>query len=94
MTCGTCRGDCPHPQACELPVARATKPPRVAFLMLALLRPVRAARVALLHWQLRCLRDEQRLYVDTGRAGALFSLESRRQQLDCMTRIRELEAQP
>lgn len=33
MTCSSCKGQCPHPQACELPVAIATKPPRFAFLL-------------------------------------------------------------
>lgn len=33
MTCSACKGQCPHPQACELPVAQATKPPRFAFLL-------------------------------------------------------------
>lgn len=33
MSCAACKGPCPTPQACELPVAIATKPPRVAFLL-------------------------------------------------------------
>ncbi len=33
MTCAACKGQCPTPQACELPVAMATKPPRFAFML-------------------------------------------------------------
>lgn len=94
MTCAACKGQCPTREACQLPIAEATRPPRVAFMVLALLRPARAARVALLNWQLACLRDEQELYVDTGQAGPIFVRESLQQQLQCMARIRELEAQP
>lgn len=33
MTCSSCKGQCPTPAACQLPVAQATKPPRFAFLL-------------------------------------------------------------
>lgn len=29
--CSACRGDCPTREACGLPIAQATKPPRAAF---------------------------------------------------------------
>lgn len=93
MSCSACNGNCATLEACQLPIARATRPPRVAFMLLALLRPARAARVALLNWQLACLRDEQSLYVETDRAGPAFVRESLTQQLQCMARIRELESQ-
>lgn len=31
--CSLCGGVCPTPQACQLPIAQATKPPRAAFWM-------------------------------------------------------------
>jgi hypothetical protein len=34
-TCAACAGACPVPEACQLPIARATKPPRTAFWMAA-----------------------------------------------------------
>lgn len=33
MTCAACKGQCPTPEACQLPIAQATKPPRFAFLL-------------------------------------------------------------
>jgi hypothetical protein len=33
MTCSSCKGCCPTPSACQLPIAQATKPPRFAFLL-------------------------------------------------------------
>ncbi len=94
MTCASCKGSCPTPQACELPVARATKPPRVAFMLLALLRPARAMRVALLNWELNCVRDERAGYEAAGAIGPIYHRNSLTQQRELMTRIRELEAQP
>lgn len=33
MTCSSCKGRCPTPEACRLPIAQATKPPRFAFML-------------------------------------------------------------
>lgn len=87
MACSACRGDCPTPQACQLPIARATKPPRAAFW---LLRVITAARLALLRWQLDCLRDERERYDSLGWAGPVYLRNCDWQELELLRAIRRL----
>lgn len=68
-------------------MATLTIPTRLS----ALARAVRAVRLAFLRWCLDCSRDEQDLYVSTGRAGPIFERECRRQQRRLMAQIRVLE---
>lgn len=68
-------------------MAALTIPTRPSLLA----RTVRDLRVAFLRWCLDCSRDEQALYVETGRAGPIFERECRRQQRRLMARIRVLE---
>lgn len=56
------------------------------------LSPWQRLRLAWLRWQMDCLRDEQALYVETGRAGPIFERECRRLQLDLMRRMAAITA--
>ena len=93
MSCSSCKGQCPTPAACEMPIAKATKPPRVAFLLDRLLWPVRRAHLALLRFHLDCLVDEREYYLGLGWTGPIYMRESLAQQRVLMTRIRILEGQ-
>jgi hypothetical protein len=90
-SCSTCLGrKCATPEACQLPVARATRPPRLAMLVhWAWVR----ARIALLRWNLECIGGEREYYSGLGMVGPLYLRASYQQQRVLMSRIRELEAQ-
>lgn len=87
-SCSACRGNCPTREACGLPIARATKPPRAAFW---LLRLITAARLALLRWHLECLRDERDHYDGLGWASPIYLRNCLQQELQLMRAIRQLE---
>jgi hypothetical protein len=88
--CTTCAGrECSTPDACQLPIARATRPPRVAFWLDVPRQLVLRVRILWLRWCLLCASDDLTLYADTCTAG--YARRSRLTQLDLMGRIRELE---
>lgn len=95
--CGFCGGKCPAPQACQQPdLTTHHKRQRRSIVVLAVIVGSTLCAVCIagylrvLRWQLACLRDEQRLYVDTGHAGPIFERNTRQQQLEVMARIRQL----
>lgn len=96
MTCSACNGKCPHPQACELPVAMSTKPPRLAFWLAALIdwlrHPVLRTLLALNRWELACVIDERLNYAGIECIGPMYLRNSFGMQRRLMARIRELEA--
>ena len=51
----------------------------------------RAIQLAMLRWQLDCLRDERSHYVGLGMAGPIYLRNSYQQELALMTRARQFE---
>lgn len=96
LSCSACGGKCPTPDACQLPIARATRPPRLAFWLAAvvpwLAHPVLKTRLALAHWNLACVVDERLNYAGIDCIGPMYLRNSFGQQRQLMTQIRELEA--
>lgn len=87
--CGTCGGGCSAPQACEQP--DPIQPPRGVRWFNALRRLVLRPRLALLRWQLDCVRDERERYDGLGWASPVYLRNALLQEMQLMTRIRELE---
>lgn len=87
-TCSACAGGaCPTPDACQLPIAQATRPPRAAFWLLRLITTV---RLALLRWHLECLRDERDHYRALGMVGPIYMRNSWQEELRLRRAIRDL----
>lgn len=87
--CGVCGGECATPQACEQP--EPFQPPRAVRWFNALRRLVLRPRLALLRWQLDCVRDERERYDELGWASPVYLRNCLQQELELMARIRELE---
>jgi len=85
--CSACQGACPTPEACELSVAQATKPPRAPFW---LLRVITRARLAIAQWHLQCLRDERDYYVGLGMVGDRYMRNSWAEEERLLKLIRSL----
>ena len=86
--CGTCSGACSAPQACEQPDHH--KPDRLVRIWNALRLLVLRPRLALLRWQLDCMRDERERYDELGWASPVFLRNCFQQEMELMARIREL----
>lgn len=86
--CATCAGTCNAPQACEQPEHH--KPDRLVRAWNALRRLVLRPRLALLRWQLDCVRDERERYDELGWASPVFLRNCFQQELRLAARIREL----
>lgn len=86
--CGTCGDSCSAPQACEQP--DPFQPPRAVRWFNALRQLVLRPRLALLRWQLDCVRDELERYDELGWASPVYLRNCFQQELELMARIREL----
>lgn len=86
--CGMCGGVCSAPQACEQP--DPIQPPRSVLWFNAVRRLVLRPYLALLRWQLDCVRDERERYDSLGWASPVYLRNSYQQELDLCARIRDL----